>query len=117
MDVGLVLQGGGALGAYEYGAVTELVRNGINPKIVTGVSIGAINSAAIAGAKHGDIVGSLTEVWGRLTLDLPKFLPAPLLKNMALLGHPNFYHLRTDWWGFHGWTSLCDTWPIHRTLQ
>jgi NTE family protein len=117
MEVALVLQGGGALGAYEYGAVAELVRNGIKPKIVTGVSIGAINSAAIAGAKHGDVVGSLTEIWGRLTLDLPKFLPVQLLKNMALLGNPNFYHLRTDWWDYHGWTSFCDTRPIHKTLQ
>jgi NTE family protein len=117
MDVALVLQGGGALGAYEYGAVTELIRNGINPKIVTGVSIGAINSAAIAGAKNGDIVGSLTELWRRLTLDLPKFFPAQLVKNIALFGHPNFYRLRTDWWECSGWTSFCDTRPIHKTLQ
>jgi NTE family protein len=117
MDVALVLQGGGALGAYEYGAVTELVRSGINPKIVTGVSIGAINSAAIAGAKNGDIVGSLTELWGRLALDLPSFFPADFLKNMALLGNPNFYTLRTDWWKYTWWTSFCDTQPIHATLR
>jgi NTE family protein len=117
MEVALVLQGGGALGAYEYGAVTELVRHGIRPKIVTGVSIGAINTAAIAGAKDGDIVGSLTELWRRLTLDLPKFLPSHFVKNIALLGNPNFYRLRTDWWDYVGWTSLCDTRPIHNTLQ
>jgi NTE family protein len=117
MDVAVVLQGGGALGAYEYGAVTELVRNGINPKIITGVSIGAINSAAIAGAKNGDIVGSLTELWRRLTLDLPRFIPEQLLRNMALLGNPSFYRLRTDWWGYSGWTSFCDTRPIQKTLQ
>lgn len=57
MDIALVIQGDGALGAYEFGAVTELVRNGIRPRIVTGVSIGAINSSAIAGAKDDDIVG------------------------------------------------------------
>ena len=117
MDIALVLQGGGALGAYEYGAVTELVRNGISPKIVAGVSIGAINSAAIAGAKDGDIVGSLTELWRRLTLDLPKFFPEQLLKNMALFGNPNFYFLRTDWWQYNAWTSFCDTRPIHKTLE
>jgi predicted acylesterase/phospholipase RssA len=60
--------------------VTELVRNGIKPKIVTGVSIGAINAAAIAGAKGGDIVGSLTEPWSRLTLDVPKFFPKEILR-------------------------------------
>jgi len=117
MEVALVLQGGGALGAYEYGAVTELVRHGIRPTIVTGVSIGAINTAAIAGAQDGDIVGSLTELWRRLSLDLPRFLPSHLVKNIALLGNPNFYRLRTDWWDYVGWTSFCDTRPIHKTLQ
>jgi NTE family protein len=39
--MGLVLQGGGALGAYEYGAVTRLVERGWQPVAVTGVSIGA----------------------------------------------------------------------------
>ena len=40
--MGLVLQGGGALGAYEYGAVTRLVELGWHPVAVTGVSIGAL---------------------------------------------------------------------------
>jgi NTE family protein len=48
--MGLVLQGGGALGAYEYGAVTRLVELGWQPVAVTGVSIGAIAAVAIAGA-------------------------------------------------------------------
>ena len=38
--MGLVLQGGGAFGAYEYGAVTRLVELGWHPIAVTGVSIG-----------------------------------------------------------------------------
>jgi hypothetical protein len=38
--MGLVLQGGGALGAYEYGAITRLVELGWRPVAVTGVSIG-----------------------------------------------------------------------------
>jgi NTE family protein len=37
--MGLVLQSGGALGAYEYGAVTRLVELGWEPVVVTGVSI------------------------------------------------------------------------------
>lgn len=44
--MGLVLQGGGALGAYEYGAVTRLIELRWQPVVVTGVSIGAINAAA-----------------------------------------------------------------------
>ena len=62
-QIGMVLQGGGALGAFEYGVVTELVAQGYEPVAVSGVSIGAINSAAIAGAKHGDIAASLQRVW------------------------------------------------------
>ena len=43
----LVLQGGGALGAYEYGAVTRRVELGWHPVAVTGVSIGAATAAAV----------------------------------------------------------------------
>ena len=45
--MGLVLQGGGALGAYEYGAVTRLVELGWHPVAVTGVSIGAATAARL----------------------------------------------------------------------
>ena len=47
---GLVLQGGGALGAYEVGAVEYLYERGMECAIVTGASAGAVNAAALAGA-------------------------------------------------------------------
>ena len=47
--VALVLQGGGALGAYQAGVYEALAEANINPDWVAGVSIGAINSAIIAG--------------------------------------------------------------------
>src|ERR1700726_4768781 len=47
--VALVLQGGGALGAYQAGVYEALAEAGINPDWVAGVSIGAINGAIIAG--------------------------------------------------------------------
>ena len=47
--MGLVLQGGGALGAYEYGAVTRLVELGWRPVAVTGVSIGAATRGCYCG--------------------------------------------------------------------
>ena len=50
-QVVLVLQGGGALGAYQAGVYQALHEAGIEPDWVTGVSIGAINSAIIAGNK------------------------------------------------------------------
>src|SRR5260370_40448940 len=45
----LVLQGGGALGAYQVGVYTALHEAGIEPDWVIGTSIGAINAALIAG--------------------------------------------------------------------
>jgi predicted acylesterase/phospholipase RssA len=60
----LVLQGGGALGAYEYGAVCRLVELGWEPVAVAGVSIGAATAAAIAGAREGDICASLRHLVG-----------------------------------------------------
>ena len=47
--VALVLQGGGALGAYQGGVFEELTAIEIEPTWVAGVSIGAINAALIAG--------------------------------------------------------------------
>lgn len=49
---GLVLQGGGALGAYEYGAIKALYeqRPGFAPTVITGLSIGSVNAAILAGA-------------------------------------------------------------------
>ena len=45
--MGLVLQGGGGLGAYEYGAVTRLVELGWEPVAVTGVSINYARPSAV----------------------------------------------------------------------
>ena len=46
--VALVLQGGGALGAYQAGVYQAMHEAGVEPDWVSGVSIGAINSAIIA---------------------------------------------------------------------
>ena len=60
IEIGVVLQGGGALGAYEYGAMDALLElmdkieaDGRTVRLVavTGVSIGAINAACVVGAK------------------------------------------------------------------
>ena len=48
-QVVLVLQGGGALGAYQAGVYQALMEGGIEPDWVIGTSIGAINGAIIAG--------------------------------------------------------------------
>ena len=73
----LVLQGGGALGAHEWGAIIRLCEAGFYPIAVTGVSIGAVNAAAIAGAKDGDIIASLNELWRRLICPCRGSSPMP----------------------------------------
>lgn len=113
----LVLQGGGALGAFEYGVVTKLIELEWQPVAVTGVSIGAINAAAIAGAKDGDIVASLHAMWGALTLPGVPWLPESLQSNLSLLGNPNFWRSRTDYLAMPSWTSLCSTAPMYETLS
>jgi NTE family protein len=52
----LVLQGGGALGAYQVGVYQALDQAGIDLDWVVGTSIGAINAAIIAGSPRSDIL-------------------------------------------------------------
>ena len=115
--IGLVLQGGGALGAYEYGAVTSLCEAGLTPVAVTGVSIGAINAAAIAGARKGDIPASLNRLWSEITIRQVPFLLQELQETLSMFGTPNFYTLRTDFYNAPNWTSLCDVTPMRATLS
>jgi len=64
-QVVLVLQGGGALGAYQVGVYEALHAAGIEPDWVIGTSIGAINGAIIAGNRPEDRVARLRELWRR----------------------------------------------------
>lgn len=59
----LVLQGGGALGAYQAGAYQALAEVGLHPDWVAGISIGAINSALIAGNAPERRVEKLRAFW------------------------------------------------------
>ena len=65
-QVVLVLQGGGALGAYQAGVFEALSNAGIEPDWVIGTSIGAINGALIAGNVASQRVPKLREFWQRL---------------------------------------------------
>jgi NTE family protein len=62
-QVVLVLQGGGALGAYQVGVFEALHEAGIEPDWVIGTSIGAINGALIAGNKPENRVEQLRKFW------------------------------------------------------
>ncbi len=114
--MGLVLQGGGALGAYEYGAVTRLVEFGWEPAAVTGVSIGAVTAAAIAGAQNGDICASLKRLWDAITLLPVPFVPPNRQATFSMFGNPHFWRSRSDYFRFLTWTSLCDVSPMRETL-
>src|SRR5579862_3953218 len=62
----LVLQGGGALGAYQGGVYQALHEAGIEPDWVIGTSIGAINGAIIAGNEPARRLSRLREFWDRM---------------------------------------------------
>jgi NTE family protein len=66
--VALVLQGGGALGAYQAGAYEALAEAGIQPDWIAGVSIGAINGAIIAGNPPKSRIDRLCEFWTQATV-------------------------------------------------
>jgi len=62
----LVLQGGGALGAYQAGVYEALHEAGVEPDWVIGTSIGAINAAVIAGNPAPRRLDALREFWARV---------------------------------------------------
>jgi NTE family protein len=114
---GLVLQGGGALGAFELGAVECLLDRGIRPDVVSGVSIGAINAAVLCGHRAPDARAELRALWTELTTFS---LPPPfdqLNPHLSLLGNPGMYLPRADYLNFYGWTSFYDTRPLRLTLE
>ena len=69
--VTLLLQGGGALGAYQGGVYEALAEADIHPDWVAGISIGAINAAIIAGNPPNSRVDRLREFWTHVTSSAP----------------------------------------------
>ncbi len=67
----LVLQGGGALGAYQAGVYEALHEAGIEPDWVIGISIGALNGAIIAANAPQERLPRLREFWTRVQNDSP----------------------------------------------
>ncbi len=67
----LLLQGGGALGAYQAGAFEALAEAEVVPDWIAGISIGAINGALIAGNPPERRVARLRAFWERISSSLP----------------------------------------------
>src|ERR1700743_1088907 len=73
----LVLQGGGALGAYRGGVYEGLAEADFRPDWIAGISIGAINAAIIAGNAPEDRLTKLREFWQMVSAGLPLSLQMP----------------------------------------
>lgn len=106
-QVVLVLQGGGALGAYQVGVYQALHEAGIEPDWVIGTSIGAINAALIVGNAPNQRLARLDAFWTRMT-QTPPVPPSldwlgvgPLLTNAATVtcGIAGFFAPRPGAWG------------------
>jgi NTE family protein len=75
-QIALLLQGGGVLGAYQAGVYEALAEADLHPDWVAGISIGAINSAIIAGNPPKRRVDALREFWHAVStspLAIPHF--------------------------------------------
>jgi NTE family protein len=101
----LVLQGGGALGAYQAGVYQALHEHGLTPDWVVGTSIGAINGALIAGNERVHRLSRIREFWDRVAhsdlFDMRRVPDAARRFNTwfntldsAFRGVPSFYALR-----------------------
>jgi NTE family protein len=129
----LVLQGGGALGAYQAGVYEGMAERGFAPNWVTGVSIGAVNAALIAGNAPERRVERLQAFWDRVSSTIPLIPPAYLdplrlafnrvsAMATATFGVPGFFvprvpppYLAAD--GTPEALSVYDTSPLQDTLE
>ncbi len=121
-----ILQGGGAYGAFEYGAVKALQDAGVRPDIVAGVSIGAFNAAIIA-SNPDHAAEALQAFWNDLATPTAATPDASTRRwwaglQIALFGVPSFFRprwlqpiLRLGQWPIN-WTSLYDTSPMRDLL-
>ncbi|MBX3539322.1 MAG: patatin-like phospholipase family protein [Chelatococcus sp.] len=66
-SIALLLQGGGALGSYQAGVYEAMAEAELHPDWIAGISIGAINSAIIAGNAPNERVGKLRQFWEEIT--------------------------------------------------
>ena len=114
---GLVLQGGGALGAFELGAIECLLDNGIKPDVVSGVSIGAVNATVLCGCRNSDPRVSLAALWADLTTPSVPLQLDVVNENISVFGNPGMYLPRSDYLNILRWTSFYDTNPLLATLE
>jgi NTE family protein len=128
--VGLVLQGGGALGSYQAGVYEALVASEYLPDWVAGISVGAINAAIIAGNAPGHRVQSLRSFWEAITAPTILWPPAPSglpaewqhrasALSALMFGQRGFFTPRPpqDWFSSDKCVSYYETSVLKRTLE
>jgi NTE family protein len=114
----IALQGGGALGAYAFGALKYIYESepGFQPSCISGVSIGAFTAAIVA--SHPDNpIPSLRLFWEDLTVFHSSFLPPEAEKYFAYFGNRAFYRPRFDYFDLPFWTNFYELSPIKKTLE
>lgn len=114
----LVLQGGGALGAYELGAARTFYRDvRFSPDLIAGVSIGAVTAVLLARPKAPlKPLAALEAFWEKVALPAP-FFPSLARPYASFLGNPNFFTPRRDYLNFFDWDYFYETKPLRRTLE
>jgi NTE family protein len=127
----LVLQGGGALGAYQAGVYEALIDSDKQLDWVAGVSIGAINAAIIAGNAPAHRVAKLAEFWQLVSSGPGQSVPVTWGDRAAMnqwsaasamwMGIPGFFKPRLDLslmlGGAAPLLSYYDTSPLKSTLE
>jgi NTE family protein len=127
----LVLQGGGALGAYQAGVFAALSETELEPHWIAGVSIGAINAALIAGNAPEHRVDRLREFWHLVSSGpsqrLPPWFGDRATQNQwsatmaSMVGIPGFFEPRYSpaflMGGAAPLLSYYDTSPLKSTLE
>ena len=103
--IALVLQGGGALGAYQAGVMEGLATAGIEPDWVAGISIGAINAAIIAGNEPAHRITRLHQFWN--TVSQPAVWPDAFSFLDALV-EPTDGWRRQLWNNWSAWRALTE---------
>ena len=129
-QIALALQGGGALGSYQAGVYEALAEHDYHPDLVTGISIGAINCAIIAGNAPQDRVTRLRQFWEQVSspsanwLDLPQKTWQDAMRRTAamaalMFGQPGFFgpNVWRSWVTGTALTSYYDTSYLKVTLE
>lgn len=111
--VGLVLSGGGALGAFEVGVVAALQERGIVPTVLSGTSAGALNAAALGVGFDADRLGGL---WTSITSRDVFRLRRDVWRLIRLRGLRQPGGAASRLVSSLGWTWLMETDPLRRTL-